>query len=40
MIDLLREEFKGKRLCASPPVNKASKHILDKKGVEYKEFMK
>ncbi len=40
MIDLLMEEFKGKRLCSSPPVSDASKHILDKMGVEYKEFMR
>lgn len=39
MIDLLREDFKEKRLCSSPPVSAASKHILDKKGVNYKEFM-
>lgn len=40
MIALLREDFQGKRLCSSPPVSKASEHILDKMGVEYKEFMK
>ncbi len=40
MIDLLRKDFKGKRLCSSPPVSDASKHILDKKGVDYKDFMK
>ena len=40
MIDLIREDFKGKRLCSSPPVSEASKHILDKKGVNYKEYMK
>ena len=40
MIALLREDFKGKRLCSSPPVSPASEHILNKMGVEYKEFMK
>jgi hypothetical protein len=39
MIDLLKEDFKEKKLCSSPPVSSASKHILDKKGVNYKEFM-
>jgi hypothetical protein len=40
MIALLKEDFKGKRLCSSPPVSDASEHILDKMSVEYKEFMK
>ena len=40
MIDLLREDFKGKRLCSSPPVSKAAEHNLDKKGVNYRDFMR
>lgn len=40
MINLLKEDFKGKRLCSSPPTSEKSKHILDKKGIEYREFMK
>lgn len=40
MIAHLREDFKGKELCSSPPVSQASKHILDKTGVNYKDYMK
>jgi hypothetical protein len=40
MIDFLGEEFKGKRLCSSPPTSERAKHILEKKGIEYKEFMR
>ncbi len=35
MIDLLREDFKGKQLSGSPPLSTAAKHIFDKKGVIY-----
>jgi hypothetical protein len=37
MIDLLREDFKGKELSGSPPVNPIAKHIFDKKGVVYQK---
>jgi len=40
MIAFLKEDFKGKRFGSSPPVNKPSKHILDKMGVNYKDYMK
>lgn len=40
MISLLKEDFKGMRLGSSPPVSEASKHILDKMGVNYKDYMK
>lgn len=40
MIALLKEDFKGKRFGSSPPVSEASKHILDKMGVNYKDYMK
>lgn len=40
MIDLLREDFKDKELYSSPPLGDIPRHILDKKGVEYKRFMK
>ena len=39
MMDLLREDFKDKELCGSPPVSDASKHIFDKKGIEYRKFL-
>jgi hypothetical protein len=35
MIDLLREDFRGKELSASVPVNPIAKHVLDKKGIVY-----
>jgi hypothetical protein len=35
MIDFLREDFKGKVLYASVPVNPIAKHVLDKKGIIY-----
>lgn len=40
MIALLKEDFKGKRFGSSPPVREASKHILDKMGVNYMDYMK
>jgi hypothetical protein len=40
MIALLKEVYKGKRFGSSPPVSEASKHILDKMGVNYKDYMK
>ncbi len=40
MIALLKEDFKGKKFGSSPPVNEASKHILEKMGVNYKDYMK
>jgi hypothetical protein len=38
MIDLIKEDFKGKRLCGSPPLSAASKHIFDKMGVNYVDY--
>jgi hypothetical protein len=35
MIDLLREDFKGKELSGSVPVNPIAKHVFDKKGIVY-----
>jgi hypothetical protein len=35
MISLLREDFKGKELSGSVPVNPIAKHIFDKMGVVY-----
>jgi hypothetical protein len=35
MIVLLREDFQGKELSASPPLSAAAKHIFDKIGVIY-----
>ncbi len=35
MIVLLREDFQGKDLSASPPLSPAAKHIFDKMGVIY-----
>lgn len=40
MIALLMEDFKGKRFGSSPPLSKASEHILDKWGINYKDYMK
>lgn len=35
MIKLLREDFKGKKVCGSVPLNPVMKHIYDKCGVDY-----
>lgn len=40
MLTLLMEDFKEKKICSSPPVSEVSKHILDKYGVNYEDFMK
>ena len=35
MIDLIREDFPGRILCASVPLNPTAQHIFDKKKVDY-----
>lgn len=35
MIELLRDDFKGKKICGSVPLNPIMKHIYDKCNVEY-----
>jgi len=35
MIGLLREDFRGKKVCGSVPLNPVMKHIYDKCNVEY-----
>jgi hypothetical protein len=35
MIDLLKEDFKGKELYGSVPVNSIVKYVFDKKGILY-----
>jgi len=32
---LLREDFRGKKVCGSVPLNPVMKHIYDKCNVEY-----
>jgi len=37
MIDLLRQDFEGKKLYGSVPLNDVMKHIFNKKNVSYSE---